>query len=438
MAITTRAGKGSPLTHTEMDGNITAIPELTSSTGVVKGASGTTAQRPATAVAGYTRFNTTIGRHETYSGSAWIEDVNTADASTSGMGFVIDEDGMGTNSATKVPTQQSVKAYVDAQVTASDLDFQGDSGGALSIDLDAETLTIAGGTGLTSVGSSNTVTVNIDATVATLTGSQALTNKTIDVDSNTVSNIEVDNLKSGVLDIDLTSVAATDTTLPSAKAVKTYVDAQVQSKDALSELSGTLDDITDGTTYKKYAATEKTKLAGIATSANNYVHPTGAGDKHIPTAGASGQFLKYSASGTAVWAADNNTTYAVGDGGLTTNDFTNADHTKLDGIEASADVTDVTNVTAAGALMDSELAGIAAVKATTGTFLTADQTKLDGIATSANNYVHPSSAGDKHIPTGGASGQVLAYSSSGTAVWSDGVTLATVRAEATAIAIALG
>ena len=42
----------------------------------------------------------------------------------------------------------------------------------------------------------------------------------------------------------------------------------------------------------------------------------------------------------------------VGDGGLTTNDFTNADHNKLDGIEASADVTDATNVTAAGALMD--------------------------------------------------------------------------------------
>jgi hypothetical protein len=166
-----------------------------------------------------------------------------------------------------------------------------------------------------------------------------------------------------------------------------------------------------------FLTADQTKLDGIATSANNYVHPSSAGDKHIPTAGASGQFLKYSASGTAVWAADNNTTYAVGDGGLTTNDFTNADHTKLDGIEASADVTDVTNVTAAGALMDSELAGIAAVKATTGTFLTADQTKLDGIATSANNYVHPSSAGDKHIPTGGASANVLTYSSSGTAVW---------------------
>jgi len=53
----------------------------------------------------------------------------------------------------------------------------------------------------------------------------------------------------------------------------------------------------------------------------------------------------------------------VGDGGLTTNDFTNADHNKLDGIEASADVTDATNVEAAGALMDSELAEIGTVKA---------------------------------------------------------------------------
>lgn len=46
-----------------------------------------------------------------------------------------------------------------------------------------------------------------------------------------------------------------------------------------------------------------------------------------------------------------------------TNAFTDADHTKLDGIETAADVTDATNVTAAGALMDSELASIADVKA---------------------------------------------------------------------------
>jgi hypothetical protein len=58
-----------------------------------------------------------------------------------------------------------------------------------------------------------------------------------------------------------------------------------------------------------------------------------------------------------------NTTYTVGDGGLTTNDFTDADHSKLDGIEANADVTDTANVTSAGALMDSEVTNLAQVKA---------------------------------------------------------------------------
>jgi len=92
---------------------------------------------------------------------------------------ILDEDNMGTNSATQLATQQSIKAYVDAQVTAQDLDFQGDSGGALSIDLDSEALTFTGGTGIDTSGSGNAVTFAIDSTVTTLTGSQTLTNKTI-------------------------------------------------------------------------------------------------------------------------------------------------------------------------------------------------------------------------------------------------------------------
>src|SRR5210317_106646 len=144
---------------------------------------------------------------------------------------ILDEDAMTSDSATALATQQSIKAYVDAQVTAQDLDFQADTGGALNIDLDSETLTLTGGTGIDSTASGNGVTFAIDSTVATLVGSQTLTNKTIDVDNNTVSNIEVDNLKSGVLDTDLTSVAATDTTIASAKAIKTYVDAQVTAQD---------------------------------------------------------------------------------------------------------------------------------------------------------------------------------------------------------------
>ena len=92
---------------------------------------------------------------------------------------ILDEDGFGSNSATSLATQQSIKAYVDAQLTAQDLDFQADSGGALAIDLDSESLTFTGGTGIDTSGSSNTVTFAIDSTVATLTGSQTLTNKTL-------------------------------------------------------------------------------------------------------------------------------------------------------------------------------------------------------------------------------------------------------------------
>ena len=94
---------------------------------------------------------------------------------------ILDEDDMDSNSNVALATQQSIKKYVDDNGGggAQDLDFQGDSGGNLSIDLDTETLTLAGGTGIDSVGSGSTVTFAIDGTVATLTGSQVLTSKTI-------------------------------------------------------------------------------------------------------------------------------------------------------------------------------------------------------------------------------------------------------------------
>jgi len=159
---------------------------------------------------------------------------------------------------------------------------------------------------------------------------------------------------------------------------------------------------TNSTFDTRDVATDGTKLDGIAASANNYVHPNHSGDVVSAADGAmtiqtdAVDIAMLSATGTAssttflrgdnswVTPTDTDTTYSVGDGGLTQINFTSADNTKLDNIEAGADVTDATNVTAAGALMDSELAGIAAVKATTGTFLTADQSKLDAIEASAD------------------------------------------------------
>ena len=165
--------------------------------------------------------------------------MNSDGTAVNTSGLVKDEDNMSSNSATHLATQQSIKAYVDTQLTAEDLDISADSGSNIAIDLDSEVLDLEGGTGIDTTTGTNKVTFAIDSTVATLTGSQALTNKTIDVDSNTVSNIEVDNLKSGVLDTDLSSVSSSDDTLASAKAIKSYVDTQITAEDL---------DITDGST----------------------------------------------------------------------------------------------------------------------------------------------------------------------------------------------
>ena len=66
--------------------------------------------------------------------------------------------------------------------------------------------------------------------------------------------------------------------------------------------------ITTNSTFDgRDVATDGTKLDGVATSANNYTHPTGAGNNHIPSGGSANQYLKYSSSGTAVWATVSST-----------------------------------------------------------------------------------------------------------------------------------
>lgn len=52
-------------------------------------------------------------------------------------------------------------------------------------------------------------------------------------------------------------------------------------------------------------------------------------------------------------------------------------------------------------------------------YTTAEKTKLQGVAANANNYVHPTTAGNKHIPAGGTPGQILVNTGDGTAEWQD-------------------
>ena len=224
-------------------------------------------------------------------GTANIDSLVLSSGST--VTAILDEDNLVSDSATALATQQSIKAYVDAQVTAQDLDIVGDTG-TDSIDLDSETLTFTGGTGITSVVTAGTVTHNIDSTVTTLTGTQTLTNKT---------------LTAPVISGDLTT------------------DGNIDGRDVA----------TDGT--------------------------------------------------------------------------------KLDGIEALADVTDTANVTAAGALMDSELTNITAVKALNQGVATTDSPSFAGLtATTADinagtidgTVIGGTTAAAGSFTTGAFSGEIAA------------------------------
>ena len=160
------------------------------------------------------------------------------------------------------------------------------------------------------------------------------------------------------------------------------------------------------------SSSDFTKLGTIEENANHYVHPTSSGNKHIPSGGSAGQILRWSADGTAVWGNDVNTTYddftgasdsVAGASGLVPAPAAGNDDEFLrgDGTWATPKDTTYSNATTSTAgLMSSQ-----------------DKTKLDGIAEKANNYVHPTTAGNKHVPAGGASGNALMWESDGTAKW---------------------
>ena len=91
---------------------------------------------------------------------------------------VLDEDNMASDSATKLATQQSIKAYVDNQIDADmDVNITSDDG-SIAIVMDSETLTIAGGSNITTAATGNTVTVTLSSSVATTSGTETFTNKT--------------------------------------------------------------------------------------------------------------------------------------------------------------------------------------------------------------------------------------------------------------------
>ena len=163
---------------------------------------------------------------------------NTAVSGTA----VLDEDNMASDSATKVATQQSIKAYVDDQIDADmDLVFAADSGSG-NIVMDSESLTLTGGTGIDTSGSSNTVTFAISNAVATLAGTETLTNKTFTSPTLNVFNFTGTNSSLG---IGSGGISFEGSTADAHESLLTVVDPTQDNTITLPDASG--DIITDTT-----------------------------------------------------------------------------------------------------------------------------------------------------------------------------------------------
>ena len=155
---------------------------------------------------------------------------------------------------------------------------------------------------------------------------------------------------------------------------------------------------------------DKTKLDGIAENANNYVHPTTPGNKHIPSGGSTGQVLKWSADGTAVWGTDNDTTYTdatTSKAGL----MSATDKTKLDSLQNFDDSTIQENigdlqsnvstlensVSTIEESLDNKVDKISGKQLSTNDYTTTEKNKLSGIATGATKVEKSNTNGNIKI-----------------------------------------
>jgi len=248
-----------------------------------------------------------------------------------------DQDDMSSDSATHLATQQSIKAYVDSQVTAQDLDLTSDSG-TIDIDLDSETLTVAGGTGLSSSATGTTVTLGLDNTAvsaASYGSATAIPAFTVDAQGRltsastnalSLSSFDSDDLGEGSTNLYFTNERVDDrvnTLVTDGEGIdSTYDDANgtltIAGEDASTSNKGiasfaTADfAVTSGAVTIKALGVSNSQLAGSVANAKLANSTITVTDGTNSTAAALGDTVTFSGTANEVTVAESSGTITIG------------------------------------------------------------------------------------------------------------------------------
>jgi len=278
--------------------SIAQNPTLPGTGGVIV-PSGNTAARPSSPTNGTIRYNTQLGVFEAYLNGAWA-------TLAAGTGVTSVATGYGLSGG---PITSTGTLTIDTAVTATLTDTQTLTNktisGANNTVSVTNALTIGTGLSGTSYNGSSPITIAIDSTVVTTTGSQTLTNKTINGSNNTLTNIANSSLSNSSITLGTTNIALGGTSLAPAGltsvtvtqdpvsalqlATKQYVDSIAQGLDAKASCV--------------YGTTNNITLSGLGTQAGgDWASTLTAGDRILVKNQTSSQFNGIYIASSSTWA----------------------------------------------------------------------------------------------------------------------------------------
>ena len=217
---------------------------------------------------------TTIGATTASTGKFSSVNIAADGATVTG---IKDEDDMASDSAVKLATQQSIKAYVDSQVTAQDLDVISDSG-TIDIDLDSESLTIAGGSGIDTSATSTTLTIAGEDATTSNKGVASFHSDNFSVSSGAVTIKDAGVANAELADMAANTVKVRDANSSGVPSDKAVADTQVLIGDGTGFTAAAL---SGDATMTNAGAVTVAKIQGTAVSS---------------TAPTNDQYMKYSSS----------------------------------------------------------------------------------------------------------------------------------------------